>query len=142
MSTESRMTEESAGASAKLREKYYEFANATKKLYISVDAYFNQLKKNLNIKMNRILTPDELISYFEKIHTKVQVNQRQSRKNWNEEETFLLVSLISYYCLLRDEDYNCLVINPQKLASKVMCFDLERRRVGVFRLDISRKKGR
>ena len=107
MSTDQKMPEDSTGSVGKMREKFYEFVAAAKKL--NVDAHFNQLKKNLNFKMTRVLAPDELVSYFERIYTKVQANPRQARKNWNEEETFLLVSLVAYYCLMKDEDYNCLV---------------------------------
>mgnify|MGYP000930932359 FL=1 len=109
--TEPRLVEEPSKNVSKLREKYTEFINSIKKLHVNVDNFFNQLKKNLSFKMTRILTADELVTYFERILTKMVANPRQARKNWSEEETYLFVSLVAYYSLVRDEDYNNLVIS-------------------------------
>lgn len=107
--TESKTIDEVASGNNRSHERFFEFVELVKRLYIDIDAYFNQIKKNLNFKCSKIMSPEELVVYYEKLAAKYQLTSKHMRKNWNEDETHLLVSLVCYYTLIKDEDYNNLV---------------------------------
>ena len=93
-----------------LRQNFNEFISAASPLEKDVEQYFAQIKKSIQVKIGDILRLDELANCSEKILTRVLTSAGHSRKNWSEEETLLLVSIICYYCLLKNEDHSTLVI--------------------------------
>lgn len=95
---------------AELRKSFYTFHQAIEKVTPYAEKVFNELKKNLSFKMPKILDYKALSEYFERQLFKLAKNPKQVRKNWSEEETCLLISIIAYYSLLHGEDYNSLVI--------------------------------
>ena len=50
-----------------------------------------------------------LLDQFEKIFQKAQSNFRTSKKNWNEEETTFLISIVAYWTYIKKEDYKTIV---------------------------------
>lgn len=71
---------------------------------------FQSLRKNLTIKIPKLLDHHAMTDYFERQLFKLAKNPRQMRKNWSEEENLLLISMVAYYCLLHSED-SCSLVN-------------------------------
>ena len=101
-----------------VRKNFYAFHKAAAAVSGLVESVFPELKKHLSFKLPKILDHPTLADYFERQLFKLAKNHKQAKKNWSEEETVLLISVIVYYCLLQNEDYSTLVCNimiPRKL---------------------------
>mgnify|MGYP000932346012 CR=1 FL=1 len=93
-----------------VRERFYAFY---KKLPNprEVEPIFNEIKKNITFKAEEFLVGNRLMEVFEGIVKKQNSATRLSRKNWSEDETFLLISLMAYFCHTHNEDYCSLVMH-------------------------------
>ena len=89
------------------KEKFYEFSKRIQS--IGVKGYFNTIKKNLNIKIEKPFTPQELCSAYENISRITYSNTKVAKKFWTDEENIFLVSLVTYFTYLNDEDFNSIV---------------------------------
>lgn len=69
-----------------------------------------QILDGISMKDLEILNIEELAARFEKLVKKSIINPRYGKKNWTEEETEFLVSLIAYYTFLWSLDHQALVI--------------------------------
>lgn len=58
---------------------------------------YERLQEDIVFKKQRVLLPDTLSEYFDRLCQKVQSNCTSLKKNWNEDETSFLVSLITYW---------------------------------------------
>ena len=94
---------------ARSRSIFYDFLKKAGLTTSSAETYFNEIKKNLNFKIARVLSPSVLMTTYEKILQKSLSNPRHSKKNWNEEEFLFLTSIITYYCIIYDLDCGALV---------------------------------
>lgn len=94
---------------ARSRAIFYDFLKKAGLRAPSAESYFNEIKKNLNFKVSRVLNPSALMTTYEKLLQKALSNPRHSKKNWNEEEFLFLASIITYYCLIYDFDCGALV---------------------------------
>lgn len=92
-----------------VKERFYEFYKRIQ----SCDAnyYFNGIRKNLITKIDTVFTPHELCENFEKVYKKSTANVKSARKLWTDEETAFLISLVTYFTQINDEDFNSIVIN-------------------------------
>jgi hypothetical protein len=63
----------------------------------------------LSMKELSILSAEALASRFEKLVKKSIINPRYGKKNWTEEETEFLVSVVAYYTHIWSLDYQSLV---------------------------------
>lgn len=93
-----------------VKERFYEFYKQAQRT--DANYYFNGIRKNLLTKMEKILSPDELCETFEKLYQKASANLKNAKKVWTDEENVFLVSLITYYTQINDEDFNSIVIPP------------------------------
>lgn len=91
------------------RKNFYAFHKLAESVAGYVESVFPELKKNLSFKMPKILDHQSLADYFERQLFKLAKNHKQVRKNWSEEETTLLISIIVYYSLLQSEECGSLV---------------------------------
>ena len=97
-----------------VKERFYEFYKQIQndKAY----DYFKGLKKNLLIQVDRLLSPIEVCQKFERLFQKASLDVRITKKAWSDEEVQFLISLVTYYTHIKDEDFNFIVrISPQKL---------------------------
>lgn len=95
---------------ARSRSIFYDFLKKAGLKASYAEAFFNEIKKNLNFKVARVLNPSALMTSYEKMLQKSLTNPRYSKKNWNEEEFLFLASIITYYSLIYDLDCGALVI--------------------------------
>lgn len=91
------------------KEKFYEFM----KIKISSsqkNATFNEIRKGITYKLEQLPDDNGICEYFEKVYAKCQNTSRQGKKNWTEEESTLLLSIMTLYCAANQEDYSSLVL--------------------------------
>lgn len=93
------------------RKKFYDFHRAIEKYASTVNNFAAELKKQLTIKVQKILDHPSLADNFERQLYKLARNPKQTRKNWSEEETIFLISLVAYYSYYKNSDYSCFVSN-------------------------------
>lgn len=94
---------------ARFRAIFYDFLKKAGMCNSNVESYFSEVKKNINFKISKVLSPSAMITSYEKLLQKSLANPRQAKKNWNEEEFLFLASIITYYCLIHDLDCGALV---------------------------------
>lgn len=92
------------------RKAFYHFHRLIMNSQQTVQRYNAEFSRNLNIKIQNVLDAKGLADYFERQLFKMARNPKQLRKNWSEDETLLLLSLMAYFCCLYNEDFMNLVI--------------------------------
>lgn len=91
------------------RKAFYHFQRLVQSCEKSAQQYNLEFQKNLTIKTQNILDLKGMSDYFERQLFKLARNPKQVRKNWSEDETLLLLSLVAYFCCLYNEDFMNLV---------------------------------
>ena len=95
---------------AELRANFDEFQKAVADYESYAENFLQGMKKHLHFKIQKAATPHEMLDYFEPILFKYTKNPKQVRKNWSEAETLLLINMIIYYCLWKEEEPQSLVM--------------------------------
>lgn len=88
------------------RKKFYNFHRELEGYSSTVNQFASDLRKQLTIKVKKLLDHHALANHFEQQLYKLAKNPRQTRKNWSEEETIFLISVVAYYSYLNNADYN------------------------------------
>lgn len=91
------------------RRKFYSFHRILESLGPRINEFAKEMKQQLTVKIPRLLDHQTLADNFERQLYKLAKNPKQTKKNWSEEETILLVSIIAYYCYCNNRDFNSLV---------------------------------
>lgn len=94
----------------RLREKFYEF-HRKYVAQINPKPFFNELKKDLLIKLDQVLDADTISDYYEKILQRTAFTVKPGRRTWNDDENLLLVSIATYICRAEEKDFTSLVTN-------------------------------
>ena len=106
----------------RLREKFYEFHGK----YISQTnpkPFFNELKKDLLVKLDQVLDADTISDYYDKILQRTAFTIKPGRRSWTEEENLLLISVATYICKAEEKDFTSLVSNCCLLMfNEFLCF--------------------
>lgn len=90
------------------KEKFYEFLK--KKIPpVRKKAIFEEIRKGITFKIDEFPDDSRVSSCFEKVYTKWQTSTRQAKKNWTEEETTLLIAIVTLYCAANEDDFTSLV---------------------------------
>lgn len=117
------------------RKAFYHFQRLIQNSEQNAQQYNTRFQKNLNIKTQDILDSKGMADFFERQLFKLARNPKQLRKNWSEDETLLLLSLMAYFCCLYNEDFMNLVIFPIYCqALLIISFSLSRKRHGPISL--------
>jgi hypothetical protein len=95
------------------RKAFYHFQRLVQSSDKSALQYNIEFQKNLTIKTKNILDLKELTDYFETQLLKLARSPKQVRKNWSEDETLLLMSMVAYFCCFYNEDFMKLVIHVE-----------------------------
>lgn len=93
----------------RLRERFYEF-HSKYVAQVNPKGFFNELKKDLLLKLDQVLDPESLSDYYEKILQKTTFTGKPGRRAWNEDENIVLVSIVTYICKSEEKDFSSLVI--------------------------------
>lgn len=102
------------------RRKFYAFHRILESVAPRINEFAKEMKQHLIVKIPRILDHQALADHFERQLYKLAKNPKQTKKNWSEEETILLVSLIAYYCYIHNRDFNGLVITLLRTYSSTL----------------------
>lgn len=92
----------------RLRERFYEFHRK----YIAQQdpkPYFNEMKKDLLLKIDQVLEPESISDYYEKILERAAATAKPGRRTWSEDEILVLVSIVTYLCKAEEIDFCSLV---------------------------------
>lgn len=103
------MKEDFTKQALEYRKRFYDFHRAIEGYSSSVNHFAGELKKQLTMKISKVLDHQALADHFERQLYRLARNPKQTRKNWSEEETIFLISLVAYYSYYQDLDYNNLV---------------------------------
>lgn len=95
------------------KERFYAFHQGLPN-HTEIEPLFNEMKKNITFKVDEFLTNKQLLDMFEKVIVKQHSASKMSRKNWSEEQTLFLISLMAYYCHISHEDYTSMVTLPSE----------------------------
>ena len=87
------------------RKAFYHFQKIAQNYERAAQQFNAEFQKNLNIKTQDILDLKGMSDYFERQLFKMARNPKQVRKNWSEDETLLLLSLVAYYCAAHTENF-------------------------------------
>lgn len=88
---------------------FYALISSLPNIETGVKQQYDRLQDDINFKKQRVLLPETLSDYFEKLCQKVQSNANASKKNWNEDETIFLVSVMSYWTYVKNKDHKKMV---------------------------------
>ena len=91
------------------RKAFYHFQRILQSTEQNVQQYNSEFQKNLNIKTQNILDLKGMSDHFERQLFKLARNPKQVRKNWSEDETLLLLSIMAYFCAYYNEEFLNLV---------------------------------
>jgi YHS domain-containing protein len=97
------------GAASEYRKAFYDFERDFQGVEINASQYNLEFQKNLNIKTQNILDWKGMAYYFERQLFRLTRNPKQVRKNWSEDETLLLLSIMAYFCSQNNEEFMHLV---------------------------------
>lgn len=88
----------------KLREKFFDF-HRKYVAQVNPKPYFNELKKDLLLKLDQVLDADSITDFYEKILQRTAFTVKPGRRAWNEDENLLLVSIATYICKAEEKDF-------------------------------------
>lgn len=110
LSTDSNSRTNFSSQASEYRKAFYHFQRMLQTSEHNALQYNTEFQKNLNIKTQNILDLKGMADYFERQLFKLARNPKQVRKNWSEDETLLLLSMMAYFCSIYNEDFMNLVI--------------------------------
>lgn len=95
---------------AQIKGRFYSLYTELKRGPPVSEKLCQEILNEVSLRGLSVLGLEELARYFEKLLTKSVVNPRYGKKNWTEEETEFLISLVAYYTHIRGLDYRSIVI--------------------------------
>lgn len=91
-----------------IKEKFYSYLKTPVPIEQKI-AIFEEIRKTITFKIEEYPDDTRLQNCFEKIYYKFINATRTAKKNWSEEETTLLIGIITMHCALTEDDYSSLV---------------------------------
>ena len=98
------------GAKQKFKE-FHTTISSLPNIQHEIKAQYERVQKDVSFKKVQTQLPDSLLECFEKLCQKIQSNATAQKKNWNEDETSFLISAVTYWTYINNEDHKKIVSN-------------------------------
>ena len=90
------------------KEYFYDFLKS-KISPSDLESIFVDIKKGITFKLDELPNEQRMSECFERVYCKSLTSTRQAKKNWSEDETTLIVCIVTLYCALKQADYTAIV---------------------------------
>lgn len=108
------------------RQKFKDFQTITASITHmenEIKLHYDRLHDDILFRKIEFQELSNITDQFERIFHKAQSNFRTSKKNWNEEETIFLISVVTYWTFIKKEDHKK-IVNKRDLFDYLSLFSL------------------